>query len=97
MKKVAKKCVPSVILDRPKFAFTAPGTSEFIKRNKKYIDEILSYDSIKKNGIYNADKVERLKKEYMKEDFKLNMPYDNDYLMIVLTTELLINEFNMSI
>lgn len=57
----------------------------------------MSYDSIKKNGIYNADKVERLKKEYMKEDFKLNMPYDNDYLMIVLTTELLINEFNMSI
>lgn len=97
LKKVAKKCVPSVILDRPKFAFTAPGTSEFIKWNKKYIDEILSYDSIKKHGIYNADKVERLKKEYMKEDFKLNMPYDNDYLMIVLTTELLINEFNMSI
>ncbi len=97
LKKAAKKYVPSIILERPKFAFTAPGSSEFIKCDRKYMDEILSYDSIKKHGIFNADKVEQLKKEYMKEDFKLNMPYDNDYLMIVLTTELLMQEFKMSI
>ncbi len=97
LKKAAQKCVPSVILERPKFAFTAPGTSEFIKRDKEFVGEILSYDSIKQHGIFNAEKVEQLKKEYMQEGFKLNMPYDNDYLMIALTTELLIQEFNMSV
>jgi asparagine synthase (glutamine-hydrolysing) len=97
LKKASESYVPKAITKRPKFAFTAPGSSEFLKRDREFMEEYLSYSRIKKSGIYNADKIEQLKKDYVREDFKLNMPYDNDYLMVVLTTEMLMQEFNLSL
>lgn len=95
LKKISKNYIPEEIVKRPKFAFTAPGSSEFLKSNKEYIEDMLSYERIKRHGIFNPSKIEQLKQEYSKPDFKLNVPYDNDYLMVVLTTEMLFDKFGL--
>ncbi|TCL57594.1 asparagine synthase (glutamine-hydrolysing) [Kineothrix alysoides] len=95
LKRAAKKYVPEEILKRPKFAFTAPGSSEILKSDREFVEDILSFERIKRHGIFNPEKVEELKKLYLQPDFKLNVPYDSDFLMIVLTTEMLLDKYKM--
>lgn len=95
LKKVSENLVPREIKNRPKFAFVAPGSPDLLLQNVEYINDILSYDSIKRQGYFNPDTVETLKKQYTKPGFKLNVPYDNDFLIIVITFGLFLNEFNI--
>ncbi len=96
LKKIAKDIIPEEIIKRPKFAFVAPGSSEILKENDSYIDEIMDYDRIKSQGIFNADYVEMLKEQYIQPDFKLNLPYDSDMLIIVMTTGILLDVFKVA-
>ncbi|SCX19847.1 asparagine synthase (glutamine-hydrolysing) [Lachnospiraceae bacterium YSD2013] len=93
LKKMASAFVPSKIINRPKYAFVAPGSAEIIRKNKEYVIDILSYDRIKRQGFFNPDEVERLKKAYLEPGFKLNLPYDNDTLIIILTFGILLDTF----
>lgn len=95
LKKAAQGLVPAEIINRPKFAFVAPGSPDLLKNGKEFIGDILSYETIKKQGFFNPGTVERLRKQYIQEDFKLNLPYDNDMLIIVLTFGIFINEFKL--
>lgn len=96
LKKVARGLIPAEVIDRPKFAFVAPGSPNLLKTEKELIGDILSYETIKRQGFFNPNTVEELKKQYMQEGFRLNLPYDNDMLIIVLTFGTLINEFKLS-
>ena len=93
LKKMASAFVPSKIINRPKYAFVAPGSAEIIRKNKEYVTDILSYDRIKRQGFFNPDEVERLKKAYLEPGFKLNLPYDNDTLIIILSFGILLDTF----
>lgn len=93
LKKAAERIVPPEILNRPKFAFVAPGSPELLKGKNEMIEDILSYEVIKKQGIFNPDTVEKLRKQYMQDDFRLNIPYDNDMLVIVITFGMFLNTF----
>ena len=95
LKKMAAKYVPEKIINRPKYAFVAPGSPEIIKQNLEYVNDVLSYETIKRQGYFNPDEVERLKKEYLADGFRLNLPYDNDWLIIVLSFGILLDEFKM--
>lgn len=93
LKKMARGLVPDQILDRTKFAFVANGVPELIKCEDEYVLDMLSYSNIKRMGIFNADYVEKLKQQYQTEGFKLNLPFDTDYLMFVLTVSIFCNIF----
>ena len=95
LKRLAAGLIPDEIVKRQKFAFVAPGSPELIKRELGFVEEILSYDRIKKNGYFNPDTVERLRKQYSTEGFKLNLPFDSDLLVVVITFGLFLEEFNM--
>ena len=97
LKKVAEKNnVPKEIIMRPKFAFVAPGSPALLKQDIDFITDMLSYDRIKRQGYFNPDTIEKLKKRYTQPGFKLNVPYDNDLLIIVITFGIFLEEFNMS-
>ncbi|MCX6583500.1 MAG: asparagine synthase (glutamine-hydrolyzing) [Candidatus Aminicenantes bacterium] len=95
VKKAAKGLIPEEILKREKFGFVAPGSPYLLQRNIQYIDELLSYEKIKKQGYFNPDTVETLKKQYMQEGFRLNVPFDSDLLIIVITFGILLEQFNL--
>lgn len=96
LKQIAKGHVPKEVVNRPKFAFVAPGSVNILKQNNEYINDMLSYEKIKKDGYFDADKVENLKVQYLQDGFRLNLPYDTDYLIMVLTFSIFKEKFKMS-
>jgi asparagine synthase (glutamine-hydrolysing) len=95
VKKASKGLIPEEILKREKFGFVAPGSPYLLQRNIEYINDLLSYEKIKKQGYFNPDTVETLKKQYMQEGFRLNVPFDSDLLIIVITFGILLEQFNL--
>jgi asparagine synthase (glutamine-hydrolysing) len=95
LKKVAAKYIPETIINRQKFGFIAPGSPSIIRKDIQWINDLLSYDKIKKQGYFNPDVVEYLKKRYIREDFKLNLPFDSDLLIVVLTFNIFLEIFEM--
>lgn len=95
LKQVAKGIVPNEIIRREKFGFVAPGSVALLKANVEWINDLLSYDTIKRQGFFNPDTIERLKKHYMKDDFVLTPPYDLDLLIIVLTFNIFLDTFQL--
>lgn len=96
LKKMASEFVPEKIISRPKYAFVAPGSADILRRNREYVGDMLSYERIKRQGFFNPDEVEKLKKRYLEPDFKLNLPYDNDTLIIILSFSILLDTFRVN-
>jgi asparagine synthase (glutamine-hydrolysing) len=95
LKKIMENKIPREIIKREKFAFHAPGSPYLLKRKIDYIDHLLSYETIKNQGYFNPDTVEELKREYSGEGFRLNIPYETDLLIIVITFGIFLEEFQM--
>jgi asparagine synthase (glutamine-hydrolysing) len=93
LKKMASRFVPRQVFEREKFHFIAPGSPYLLQKNIEYIHDILSYDLVKKQGYFNPDEVERLKKLYMQEGFSINAPFETDLLIIVITFGILLDQF----
>jgi asparagine synthase (glutamine-hydrolysing) len=85
LKKCARKYVPSSIIDREKFSFVAPGSQFLLSRDLEWVNDMLSFDRIKRQGIFNPDTIENLKRMYRGRNFSLNQTFETDLLMIVLT------------
>jgi asparagine synthase (glutamine-hydrolysing) len=95
LKKMASGLIPKEILKREKFGFVAPGSPYLLKRNIEYINDLLSYEKIKKQGYFKPDAVETLKNQYSQDGFTLNVPFDSDLLIIVLTFGILLEQFQL--
>jgi asparagine synthase (glutamine-hydrolysing) len=97
LRKIAEGLVPQQILTREKYGFHAPGSPYLMSQNQDWINDLLSYSLIKRQGVFNADAIERLKKQYTREGFKLNLPFESDLLAIVLTFGVFLNTFELSL
>jgi asparagine synthase (glutamine-hydrolysing) len=95
LKRMASGLIPDEIVKREKFGFVAPGSPYLLKRNIEYINDLISYEKIKKQGFFNPDTVETLKKQYTREGFRMNVPFDSDLLIIVITFGIFLDEFRM--
>ncbi len=95
VKKVAEKYLPESIINREKFGFVAPGSTYLMKRNIEWLNDVLSYERIKRQGYFDPDTIERLKKIYTGKNFRLNLPFENDLLMIVITFGVFLDVFDM--
>ncbi len=95
LKEMAKKHLPAEINKRQKFSWVAPSSSQLLKNNVEWINDMLSSDQIKRQGYFNKETIERLKKIYQKENFTLNIPYDSDLLIVVLTFNIFLEVFDM--
>jgi len=93
LKRMAERFVPKPILEREKFHFTAPGSPYLLQKNVEYVYDLLSYDLIKKQGYFNPDWVEALKRTYRQDGFVINAPYETDHLIIVITFGILLETF----
>jgi asparagine synthase (glutamine-hydrolysing) len=95
LKKIAMPIVPQEIINRPKFAFVAPGSPDLIKQNIGFIHDILSREKIEKQGYFNPNTITNLKQKYHQSGFKLNLPFENDYLVTVITFGIFLEQFGM--
>src|SRR5215213_3361825 len=95
LKKVAQDLVPQQILKREKFGFRAPGSPFLLQQNLGWINDLLSYERIKRQGYFNPDTIETLKAQYSQPGFKLHPHLEIDLLMMVLTFNLLVDLFEL--
>lgn len=93
LKKMAGRFVPKTIIEREKFGFVAPGSPYLLQNNVEYINDILSYDLIKEQGYFDPDKIEALKSTYKQKGFTLNIPFESDLLITVITFGILLDEY----
>jgi len=95
LRKVAEDLVPPEIVNREKYGFHAPGTPYLLQQNIEWINDLLSYERIKRQGYFNPDTIERLKAQYSKDGFRLNLPFESDLLMTVLSFGIFLDQFHM--
>ncbi len=95
LKKAAENLIPRQIIDREKFGFVAPGSPALLQQEIEWVQDLLSYDLIKRQGYFNPDTVELLKTKYSQKDFRLNLTLEDDLLIVVLTFGLFLKLFRL--
>ena len=95
LKRIAEKFIPKNVVEREKFGFRAPGSPFLLKQNVEWINDLLSYERIKRQGYFNPNAVETLKTRYSRPGFKLNFPFESDLLNVVLTHGIFLDVFKM--
>lgn len=85
---IARRLLPEAIVAREKFGFVAPSSALLLQAGVEWVEDLLSHSRIKQAGYFNADTVERLKRQYRVPGFNVNTTFDLDVLMFVLTFEL---------
>jgi asparagine synthase (glutamine-hydrolysing) len=95
LRKVAEGLVPPEILNREKYGFHAPGSPFLLQQKIPWIQDLLSYERIKRQGYFNPDVIENLKRRYGRDGFKLNLPFENDLLLTVLTFNIFLDLFEL--
>lgn len=93
LRKIGEKYLPKQIMEREKFHFIAPGSPFLLQQNVEYIQDILSYDLIKKQGYFNPDMIESLKNKYNEKGFIVNAPFESDLLITVITFGIFLDQF----
>jgi asparagine synthase (glutamine-hydrolysing) len=95
LRKVATGLVPESIVSREKFGWYSSGSAELLQRKEEWVLDLLSYERIRRQGYFNPDVIERLKRQYSRPGFKLNFPFESDLLMIVLTFGMFLDIFEL--
>jgi len=95
LKAVARKYLPKSIVEREKYAFNAPGSPDLLRGGVEWVEQLLSPDTIRRQGYFNPAAVEDLKQVYRHPDFNLAGSSEEDLLMIVLTFGLFLEVFDI--
>ncbi len=93
LKALAGDLLPAEIVHREKFGFRAPGTPFLLRQKIDWVEDHLSYDRIKRQGYFNPDTVQMLKRRYLEEGNDFNPHLETDFLMVVLTFSILCDLF----
>ncbi len=95
LRNMAENKIPGSILNRDKFGFSAPGSPQFLQSKNPYIADLLSFSTLKKQNIFDPNRIEKMKQKYARPGFKLMAPFEDDVLMVVITTGILIELYNL--
>jgi asparagine synthase (glutamine-hydrolysing) len=95
LKRVAEDVLPAGIVKREKFGFHAPGSPYLLQNGIEWVNDMLSHERIKRQGYFNPDVIDRLRAEYTQSGFKLNLPFEDDLLIVVLTFSIFLDTFNL--
>lgn len=99
LRHIARGQVPPAIIDREKFAFVAPGSPLLLQRARQgsadWVAALLDPARIRHEGYFNPETVNALREAYLRPDFTLNQTFDADLMMVVITFQLLLEEFDL--
>ena len=95
LKRVAQDLIPPEIINREKFGFHAPGSPYLLQQDIEWINDMLSYERIERQGYFNPKVIEKLKAQYSQQGFRLNLPFEDDLLVVVLTFGIFLDVFGL--
>jgi asparagine synthase (glutamine-hydrolysing) len=99
LRRIARQLVPPAIVDREKFAFVAPGSPLLLARAQHgvadWVAALLDPERIRREGYFNPATVGALRETYLRPDFSLNQTFDIDLMMVILSFQILLEEFQL--
>ena len=95
LRRMGEPHLPPEIAKREKFGWFAPGSPEMLQAGVPWIHDVLATDTIRRQGYFDPDVVERLKERYAKPGFRLNQPFEADWLIVVATFGVLKDVFEL--
>ncbi|WP_133819576.1 asparagine synthase (glutamine-hydrolyzing) [Tahibacter aquaticus] len=93
LRQVALRHLPPELARREKFGFVAPGAAYLLQQRIPWVEELLSPETIRRQNIFDADTVQRLRAQQMQGGARPNATFDTDVLMLVLTLGLFLDAF----
>lgn len=66
LKKVASKLLPPAIVHRKKQGFPIPISGWLRKEAKQFVSDLLSYDTVNRRGLFNADYVQEVLQQHLR-------------------------------
>lgn len=95
VRKVAERYIPAEIAGREKFHFVAPGSPALLARKIDWVEDLLSEETLRRQGYFDPETVRNIKRMYQRPGFKLNLPFDTDLMIIIITFGIFLQEFKM--
>jgi asparagine synthase (glutamine-hydrolysing) len=95
LKKLATPLLPQAIVRREKFGFTSPGSADLLRSQNPLVLDYLNIDRIGREGYFNPEWVAELKIKYSEPGFRVNVPFEQDWLMLVITFGIFLEEFGL--
>jgi asparagine synthase (glutamine-hydrolysing) len=96
VKRVGRSRLPKRIVEREKFAFTASGSPALLRLEDERIEYYLSEEKLKRDNVFNILEVARLAKLYRAEGYRINIPFETDLLITVITYGMLSETFDIA-
>jgi asparagine synthase (glutamine-hydrolysing) len=93
LRQVALRHLPPELARREKFGFVAPGAAYLLQQRIPWVEELLSPETIRRQNIFDADTVQRLRARQLEGGERPNATFDTDVLMLVLTLGLFLDAF----
>jgi asparagine synthase (glutamine-hydrolysing) len=95
LKEIGKRCLPRLFSQREKFGFTAPGSPHLLRAKTEIVEYALEPSVLRRQGIFDPDEVARLRTLYESPGYRINVPFESDLLVIVITTGILVDHFGL--
>jgi asparagine synthase (glutamine-hydrolysing) len=95
LKTAAADLVPDEILRRRKFGFRAPASPALLRLGAPGFDELISRETVERQGYFNPETVAALAGRQRSGKGDLNPHLESDWLMLVATFSLLVDEFRL--
>jgi len=95
LKEIGKRCLPNIFAQREKFGFTAPASPPLLRAKVDFIEHVLDPSTLRRHGLFDPDEVARLRRQYEAPGFRINVPFESDLLIVVITSGLLMEIFGM--
>jgi asparagine synthase (glutamine-hydrolysing) len=94
IKECARGYIPAELIERPKQPYRAPISECFFGNDAPaYVNEMLSEDSIRKNGYFDIKKVSNLIEKCQRKNGSLLSERENMAIVGILSTQLLDDQF----
>jgi asparagine synthase (glutamine-hydrolysing) len=95
LKRLAERYVPEEVVNREKFAFHADTSADLMRLPESPLASYLSPERIRREGYFDADAVEAMTRRYADREHDLNVLFEDDVLMVVITHGMLLEAFGL--
>jgi asparagine synthase (glutamine-hydrolysing) len=95
LKRLADRYVPREIINREKFAFHANTSADLIRLDDSPLAGYLDPVRIRREGYFDPDAVRAISDRYADREFDLDVLFEDDVLMVVITHGILLETFDL--
>lgn len=96
VRRAASRVLSGTFTKREKFHFTTPTSAQLLRAGASEVWELLSPEHTARVGIFDPRWVGALVERYTTVETDVNFPFEEDWLMTVMTTHLFMDEFGIS-